>query len=90
MAAATCMKRLVKERERMPQDNNDFWVGFKDDNLRQFSAYIIGPDDSVYKHKLVKLKFDIPEKYPLVPPKVKKALVAARGEVADFPECSFF
>lgn len=70
-AGITCIKRLTKERERLPKDNNDFWIGFKDDNLRQFTAYVLGPDDSLYKHKLVKLKFDVPEQYPLVPPKVR-------------------
>lgn len=36
-----------------------------------FTAYIIAPEDSVYRHKLVKLQFEIPPTYPLVPPKVK-------------------
>lgn len=58
----------------MPKENVDFWIGFKDENLRQFSAYVIGPEDSVYRHKLVKLKFDVPEQYPLVPPKVNQNL----------------
>lgn len=68
--AATCIKRLVKERERFSTDSTEYWANFKDDNLRAFDTYIIGPDDSVYKHKLIKLKFEIPDDYPLVPPKV--------------------
>lgn len=36
-----------------------------------FTAYIIAPEDSVYRHKLVKLQFEIPPNYPLVPPVVK-------------------
>ena len=68
--ASVCMKRLAKERERFAKDDSEFWVHWKDDNLRKFEAYIIGPDDSVYKHKLLKLQFDIPDQYPFVPPKV--------------------
>lgn len=36
-----------------------------------FTAYVKGPEDSVYRHKLVKLQFEIPDTYPLVPPVVK-------------------
>lgn len=65
-----CMKRLGKERERFPADDSEFWVNWNDENLRTFEAYIVGTDDSVYKYKLVKLRFDIPDNYPIVPPKV--------------------
>lgn len=70
MAASFCMKRLTKERERFTIDDSEFWVNWKDDSLRKFEAYIIGAEDSVYKHKLIKLRFDIPDNYPIVPPKV--------------------
>lgn len=36
-----------------------------------FFCYVVGPEDSVYSHKLVKLKFTIPSNYPLEPPKVE-------------------
>lgn len=36
-----------------------------------FTAYIMAPGDSVYRHKLVKLEFEIPARYPIVPPIVK-------------------
>lgn len=65
------MKRQARERERFPNDSQEIFVNFKDDNLRSFEAYIIGPDDSLYEHKFIKLKFDIPSNYPLAPPKVK-------------------
>ena len=35
------------------------------------TAYVVGPEDSLYRHKFIKLKFDIPQEYPLKPPKVK-------------------
>ena len=68
--SSTCMKRLARERERLPRDNKEFFINFKDDNLRSFEAYIVGPEDSLYRHKFIKLKFDIPSEYPLKPPKV--------------------
>lgn len=70
MAASLCMKRLTKERERFPSDSGEFWVNWKDSNLRHFNAYIVGPEDSVYYCKLIKLRFDIPDTYPIIPPKV--------------------
>jgi len=70
-ALSTCIKRLAKERERLPKDTADFWCNFKDDDLQHFEAYVVGPADSIYAYKLIKLKFDIPDRYPLVPPKVK-------------------
>lgn len=36
-----------------------------------FTTYIIAPQDSVYRHKLIKLEFEIPREYPLRPPRVR-------------------
>lgn len=69
--ASLCLKRLAKERERFTTDDSEFWVAWNDTNLRAFTAYIIGPVDSVYAYKLIKLRFDIPDQYPFIPPKVK-------------------
>lgn len=66
------MKRMRKEREKFENQNSqEFFVHFKDEDLLNFVAYIVGPEDSLYKHKLLKFKFEIPPNYPLVPPKVK-------------------
>ena len=65
------MKRLARERERLPENSQDCFINWKDDNLTSFDAYIVGPEDSLYKHKFIKLKFDVPSNYPLIPPKVK-------------------
>ena len=65
------MKRITRERERFPTDSAEFFVNWKDENLRKFEAYIVGAEDSVYRHKLVKLKFDLPHNYPQQPPQVK-------------------
>lgn len=44
---------------------------FEDDDLFKFFCYIIAPEDSVYNYKLIKLRFEIPHGYPLLPPMVK-------------------
>jgi ubiquitin-conjugating enzyme E2 Z len=61
------MKRMVRERQNLEKPNEDYFVNFENDaNLFSFYAYVIGPADTLYEHKFVKLKFDIPERYPLV------------------------
>ncbi|KAI1743324.1 ubiquitin-conjugating enzyme/RWD-like protein [Xylaria scruposa] len=68
MSSAT--RRVMTERPRLEQENTDYKVFFKDDNLLEFDAFVYGPDDSLYKHKLVKLRFNIPPAYPYEPPRV--------------------
>lgn len=46
--------------------------------MYSFYCYVVGPEDSVYRHKLLKLKFDIPPLYPLKSPAVK--FIQYRGE----------
>lgn len=60
------MKRMARERENLEKPNDDYFVHFENDNLLSFYAYVIGPSDTLYGHKFVKLRFDIPERYPLV------------------------
>jgi ubiquitin-conjugating enzyme E2 Z len=64
-----CIKRLAGERRKY-DPNGDFFINWKDDNLRKFEAYIVAPKDSLYCYKLVKLRFNFPYNYPQVPPKV--------------------
>lgn len=71
MATGLAVKRMAKERKELEKDNPDYFVVFKDDDLLKFDAYVVGPDDSLYRHKLVKLHFDIPREYPMKPPIVK-------------------
>lgn len=46
--------------------------------MYSFYCYVVGPEDSVYRYKLLKLKFDIPPMYPLKHPEVK--FIQHRGE----------
>lgn len=66
MATSLHVKRMARERVELEKENPDYFVHFKDDNLLDFEAYVVGPDDSLYQHKFVKLRFEIPEKYPFV------------------------
>lgn len=71
MATGLAAKRMAKERKELEKENPDYFVVFKDDDLLTFDAYVVGPEDSLYRHKLVKLHFDIPREYPMKPPVVK-------------------
>ena len=72
MATPVCMKRMQKERAKFAEQNNDdYFVNITDDDLLNFNAYVLGPADTLYAYKLIKLQFTIPSNYPLVPPKVK-------------------
>ena len=65
------MKRMRRERERFDKTpTTEYCVQFQDEDLLNFTALISGPEDSLYRHKFIKLRFQIPSDYPLVPPKV--------------------
>lgn len=70
-------KRLLKEVSNLTiqqsQRNlldNDYIVHFNEENMSKIYALIKAPSDSVYKHKFIRLDFDIPSDYPHTPPKV--------------------
>ena len=68
-------RRLYKELENLIlQQNskhlvdNDYLIYFDDSNMNKVYAIIKGNTDSVYKHKFIRLNFDIPKEYTYVPP----------------------
>lgn len=70
-------KRLLKELQKLilqqnskPLVDNDYIISFDENNVNKISTIIKGPYDSVYRHKFIKLDFDIPHNYPHSPPKV--------------------
>lgn len=71
-------KRLFKEVYKLyiEQNNkpslldNDFLIYFNEDDMTKIHAIIKGPYESVYRHRFVRLDFDIPDDYPFSPPKV--------------------
>lgn len=76
MVAPLAAKRMAKERQELEkassqEEHPDYFVIFKDDSLFEFDAYIIAPD-TIYRYRLVKLHFEIPQDdYPFKPPRVK-------------------
>lgn len=70
--------RLFKElyKLQIEQNNknlldNDFLIYFNEEDITVVHAIIKGPYESVYRHKFIRLDFEIPEDYPFSPPKVK-------------------
>ena len=84
------MKRMSRERVNLEKPNDDYFVRFEDDNLLRFHAYVIGPADTLYAHKFVKLRFDIPIDYPLVRSLAFKLTkpTEVRRVLTDVPEAS--
>lgn len=66
MATPLHMKRMARERVNLQKPNDDYFVFFENDNLLSFHAYVMGPSETLYSHKFIKLKIEIPESYPLV------------------------
>lgn len=70
-------KRLLKELHKLyiaqsGKDllDNDYLVDFDESNMKRISAIIKAPHDSVYRHKFIRLEFNIPHNYPHSPPQV--------------------
>jgi ubiquitin-protein ligase len=49
---------------------NDYLVYHDESNVNSLHTIIKAPSDSVYKHKFIRLDFEIPDNYPHSPPKV--------------------
>ena len=77
MLMSSVNKRLLKELQTLViQQNsknlleNDYLISFDDSDIKKVHAIIKCPYDSVYRHKFIRLDFDIPDNYPHSPPKV--------------------
>lgn len=64
------LQRLTTEQHNKPLLENDYLVTFDDSDLTKVYVIIKCPQDSLYKHKFIRLNFDIPHDYPHQPPKV--------------------
>lgn len=64
------LRKLISEQNSKPLLENDYLVSFNEDNINKVYSIIKCPYDSVYRHKFIKLNFDIPQDYPHSPPKV--------------------
>jgi len=75
---------MLRERKTLETPNEDYFVFFEDDDdLFHFHAYIMGPADSLYAHKFIKLKIDIPVSYPMVCNMILRFEVL--GKIVNFP-----
>ena len=69
-------KRLIKEVNKLIFEqnskqnvlDNNYLVAFDEQNINRIFAIIKAPFDSVYRHKFIRLNFDIPTNYPHSPP----------------------
>lgn len=61
---------LLQQQNSKPLLENDYIIHFDEDNLSRIYALIKCPYDSVYRHKFIRLNFDIPDDYPHSPPAV--------------------
>jgi ubiquitin-conjugating enzyme E2 G2 len=64
------LRDLILEQNKKPLLENDYLISFDEANMNKIYTIIKCPYDSVYRHKFVRLNFDIPEDYPHSPPKV--------------------
>lgn len=64
------LQLLLKQQNSKPLLENDYIIHFDESDLTRVYALIKCPYDSVYRHKFIKLKFEIPEDYPHSPPAV--------------------
>jgi ubiquitin-protein ligase len=70
-------KRLYKEISRLTSEqnkkqllDNDYLVYLDEFNINKVYTIIKAPHDSVYRHRFIRLNFDIPNEYPYKPPVV--------------------
>ncbi|OAF68923.1 hypothetical protein A3Q56_03330 [Intoshia linei] len=65
-------KRILKETERLQTTPIDgFIIKLNPTNNRCFEAIMHGPPDSPYEDASFQLKLFLPEKYPMVAPKIR-------------------
>lgn len=64
------LQLLITQQNSKPLLENDYLVHFEEENVTRIYTLIKCPYDSVYRHKFIRLNFDIPDDYPHSPPSV--------------------
>jgi len=64
------IKSLYLQQSQKPLLENDYLVFHDESNINRLHTIIKAPHDSVYRHKFIRLDFEIPDNYPHSPPKV--------------------
>ncbi|MES1915426.1 MAG: hypothetical protein MHM6MM_007372 [Cercozoa sp. M6MM] len=52
-------------------DDEGVWLRPRDDQLRQWVAFLLGPPDSPYQDRVFELRVSVPERYPMRPPEMR-------------------
>lgn len=59
---------LIKQQNSRSLHLNDYLIMYNESNINKVYSIIKCPYDSVYRHKFIRLNFDIPDNYPHSPP----------------------
>ena len=62
------LSTLIKQQQNKPLLENDYLISYDESDLTTIYSIIKCPYDSVYKHKFIKLNFNISDDYPHTPP----------------------
>lgn len=77
-------KRLLKEIERAQQNlPKGIMIETVDDNVFEWKAFIIGPQDTAYAGFIYELRINYPNEYPFKPPKVQFATIMFHPNIAE-------
>jgi ubiquitin-protein ligase len=64
------VRHLILQQQSKPLLENDYIVNWDPDDITVVNAFIKPPNDSVYRHKFIRLDFKIGDSYPYSPPEV--------------------
>ena len=64
------IRNLILQQSQKELLENDYLIDFDETNISEVRAIIKAPQDSVYRHKFIRLNLKIPDDYPHSPPEV--------------------
>ena len=64
------IRQLYIQQSQRDLNDNDYLIYYDETDVNKLHTIIRGPVDSVYRHKFIRLDFNIPDNYPHSPPEV--------------------
>lgn len=65
-------QRILRELRKAQSENNDeIWLKSKEDNIRSWIGFIKAPEDTPFYGHYFEVEIEIPNGYPIDPPKAK-------------------